>query len=224
MAISAENLETIIEKLIENKKDSYLEGERPENVLGVVLKEIGHETDDLYNEKELIERIKGNVEIKNNPNEQSIKAEQEAEAERLRQEAEAERLRKEAEAEKKRQEEERKKKKPTTLQITTNPTYTFVDESGGYYNLRTQIEVTNNADWNLAHLSIRATIYSDTGVKVGEIRMFDAPVKAGETKTMYSTAKLLTTDVTNTNFTYELSYPNWWYEGDSAQMPESGGF
>lgn len=53
MAISAENLETIIEKLIENKKDSYLEGERPENVLGVVLKEIGHETDDLYNEKHI---------------------------------------------------------------------------------------------------------------------------------------------------------------------------
>ena len=56
MAISAENLETIIEKLIENKKDSYLEGERPQNVLGVVLKEIGHETDDLYNEKELINK------------------------------------------------------------------------------------------------------------------------------------------------------------------------
>ena len=54
MAISAENLETIIEKLIENKADNYLEGERPQNVLGVVLKEIGHDTEDLYNEKELI--------------------------------------------------------------------------------------------------------------------------------------------------------------------------
>lgn len=53
MAISAENLETIIEKLIENKADNYLEGERPQNVLGVVLAEIGHKTEDLYNEKHI---------------------------------------------------------------------------------------------------------------------------------------------------------------------------
>jgi len=54
MAISAESLETIIDKLINEKKVNYLEKARETNALSVVLKEIGYEVEDIYNEDEII--------------------------------------------------------------------------------------------------------------------------------------------------------------------------
>lgn len=54
MAISSESLETIISKLINEKKVNYLDKERDTNALSVVLKEIGHEVEDIYNEDEII--------------------------------------------------------------------------------------------------------------------------------------------------------------------------
>ena len=52
MAISSEALQNIINNLIENKNVSYLEKDRPTNALSSVLKEVGYEIDDLYNEWE----------------------------------------------------------------------------------------------------------------------------------------------------------------------------
>lgn len=59
MSISSESLEAIIEKLIENKKVSYVEDNRKSNALSTVLKEIGHKDDDIYDEKDLIDKIHG---------------------------------------------------------------------------------------------------------------------------------------------------------------------
>ncbi len=56
MSMSSENLETIINKLITEPKVNYISEERPQNVLSVVLKEIGYETDDLYNEKQFMKK------------------------------------------------------------------------------------------------------------------------------------------------------------------------
>jgi len=50
MAISIESLENIITKLTTDKNVSYLETDRPENALSSVLKEVGYEIDDLYDE------------------------------------------------------------------------------------------------------------------------------------------------------------------------------
>lgn len=57
MSISAESLETIINNLISNKKVNYLDGTRETNALSVVLKEIGHEKEDIYNESEIIKEV-----------------------------------------------------------------------------------------------------------------------------------------------------------------------
>ena len=56
MSISAESLDIIIDKLIKNKKVNYLEKEREPNALSVVLKEIGYDTNDIYNENKIIEK------------------------------------------------------------------------------------------------------------------------------------------------------------------------
>lgn len=56
MAMSAENLETVIQKLIANQTVNYVTEERPQNVLSVVLKEIGYEIDDIYNEKQFMKK------------------------------------------------------------------------------------------------------------------------------------------------------------------------
>lgn len=56
MAMSAENLETVIHKLITNQTINYVIEERPQNVLSVVLKEIGYEIDDIYNEKQFMKK------------------------------------------------------------------------------------------------------------------------------------------------------------------------
>lgn len=58
MSISAENLENIINKLINNKQINYLEDVRKENALNIVLKEIGHHDDDIYNQKHIINKFK----------------------------------------------------------------------------------------------------------------------------------------------------------------------
>ena len=50
MSISVENLESIITKLVNNKQINYLEEERPQNVLGIILTEIGFDTKDMYDE------------------------------------------------------------------------------------------------------------------------------------------------------------------------------
>lgn len=52
MAISSESLQNIITKLINDKNVSYLESDRPANALSSVLKEVGYEIDDLYDEWE----------------------------------------------------------------------------------------------------------------------------------------------------------------------------
>lgn len=56
MAMSAENLETVIQKLIANQTVNYVTEERPQNILSVVLKEIGYEIDDIYNEKQFMKK------------------------------------------------------------------------------------------------------------------------------------------------------------------------
>lgn len=56
MSISAENLELILNKLINNKKVKYVEAERPENVLSSVLKEIGYKIEDLYGDKKYLKK------------------------------------------------------------------------------------------------------------------------------------------------------------------------
>ena len=52
MAISSESLQNIINKLINDNNVSYLESDRPANALSSVLKEVGYEIDDLYDEWE----------------------------------------------------------------------------------------------------------------------------------------------------------------------------
>lgn len=71
MSISAESLEIIINKLINEKNVNYLEKERETNALSVVLKEIGYDTNDIYNESKIIEK-------KFNKNEESKDKEEEA--------------------------------------------------------------------------------------------------------------------------------------------------
>lgn len=56
MSISSESLEIIIDKLIEEKKVNYLEKEREANALSVVLKEIGYEVEDIYEEYDIIKK------------------------------------------------------------------------------------------------------------------------------------------------------------------------
>lgn len=52
MSISIETLENIIYKLLNEKEVNYLTSDRPINALSSVLKEVGYEVDDLYNEWE----------------------------------------------------------------------------------------------------------------------------------------------------------------------------
>ncbi len=59
MSISSESLTNIINKLLENKKVNYIDKERPTNALSTVLKEVGHKCDDLYNERDLLDKIHG---------------------------------------------------------------------------------------------------------------------------------------------------------------------
>jgi hypothetical protein len=54
MSISSESLQSIITKLINSKEVIYLEDTRPKNALSVVLTEIGHFHEDIYNEKHYI--------------------------------------------------------------------------------------------------------------------------------------------------------------------------
>ena len=63
MAISSESLQNVIKKLLENQNINYIENQRPENALSVVLLEIGYEVQDLYDEKEFIKEEK--IENKN---------------------------------------------------------------------------------------------------------------------------------------------------------------
>ena len=56
MSISSESLEIIINKLIENKKVNYLEDTRSENALSIVLNEIGYKIDDIYGEKDIVDK------------------------------------------------------------------------------------------------------------------------------------------------------------------------
>lgn len=71
MSISSESLEAIIEKLIENKKVSYVEDNRKSNALSTVLKEIGHKDDDIYDEKDLMDKIHGREENKEEDNKET---------------------------------------------------------------------------------------------------------------------------------------------------------
>lgn len=57
MSISAESLESIIQKLIDKKETKYLEDDRETNALSTVLKEIGHEDEDIYDEKERLDEV-----------------------------------------------------------------------------------------------------------------------------------------------------------------------
>lgn len=50
MAISSESLQNVINKLIENKDVTYLTSDRPVNALSSVLKEVGYDIEDLYDE------------------------------------------------------------------------------------------------------------------------------------------------------------------------------
>ena len=52
MAISIESLQNIINKLIEDKDVTYLTSDRPVNALSSVLKEVGYDIEDLYDEWE----------------------------------------------------------------------------------------------------------------------------------------------------------------------------
>lgn len=209
---------------LEQLKEEKIKMEEKENIFNEVIEKQDLENKNIQDEKDKENKItqenKPAQSTQNQSNTQSSQSKQENVSSQSQQESSPSELQQESTPTQPKPSPE----KPTTLQITTNPIYTFIEEGGGYYHIRTSIDVTNNANWNLAHLSIRATIYSDTGSKVGEIRMFDSPLKSGETRTMYSSGKVSTSDVTNTNFTYELTYPNWWYEGDAAQKPESGGW
>lgn len=57
MSISAESLESIIQKLIDKKETKYLEDDRETNALSTVLKEIGHKDEDIYDEKERLDEV-----------------------------------------------------------------------------------------------------------------------------------------------------------------------
>ena len=71
MSISAESLEIIIDKLINEKKVNYLEKERGTNALSVVLKEIGYEVDDIYDEDDIIKKKFYEEENEDEPKEES---------------------------------------------------------------------------------------------------------------------------------------------------------
>ncbi|MGE5456322.1 MAG: S1C family serine protease [Ignavibacteriales bacterium] len=55
MSISSESLSNIIEKLIKNKKVTYMTSKRPENALSSVLNEIGYEFNEIYESDSLID-------------------------------------------------------------------------------------------------------------------------------------------------------------------------
>lgn len=74
MAISSDNLEIIIEKLIKEKNVNYIEKERPQNILGTILKEIGFEDKDLYDEKEHSNDKKEDKEENNNNNDNNTQS------------------------------------------------------------------------------------------------------------------------------------------------------
>lgn len=57
MSISAESLESIIQKLIDKKETKYLEDDRETNALSTVLTEIGHKDEDIYDEKERLDKV-----------------------------------------------------------------------------------------------------------------------------------------------------------------------
>jgi len=59
-AISSDTLELYINKLIENKNVTYLDNDRETNALGVVLKEVGFHTDDIYDEHKYFDRKNDN--------------------------------------------------------------------------------------------------------------------------------------------------------------------
>lgn len=80
MSISSESLEIIINKLIESKEVKYLEEERPSNALSIVLVEIGHKTDDMYNEKGYLKKNEEEI-----PVEDEEKYDEENNAEQLNQ-------------------------------------------------------------------------------------------------------------------------------------------
>ena len=58
MSISSESLQSIIAKLIDSENVVYLEDDRPQNALSVVLTEIGYFHQDIYNEKNYIRKHK----------------------------------------------------------------------------------------------------------------------------------------------------------------------
>lgn len=57
MSISVESLESIIQKLINKKETKYLETDREPNALSTVLTEIGHKDEDIYDEKEILDKV-----------------------------------------------------------------------------------------------------------------------------------------------------------------------
>ena len=70
MSISAENLENIISRLLEELEIEYLEDERPSNALNTVLIEIGHNDEDIYKQKDILEKIKEKHKDKNKDDKQ----------------------------------------------------------------------------------------------------------------------------------------------------------
>ena len=57
MSISVESLESIIQKLITKKETKYLENDREANALSTVLTEVGHKDEDIYDEKEILDKV-----------------------------------------------------------------------------------------------------------------------------------------------------------------------
>ncbi len=79
MAISSESLNSIITKLIETKKVSYIDKERPSNALNTVLIEVGHKHDheDIYHEKDILDKINGIEKTKEEQKEEAKEDEKE---------------------------------------------------------------------------------------------------------------------------------------------------
>ena len=82
MSISSESLQIIISKLLDLKKVSYLEGERPKNHLNVVLNEIGYKYDDVYNEQQYLNKYvhgkKNNTDSKSNESDNNVDSEKDS--------------------------------------------------------------------------------------------------------------------------------------------------
>ena len=68
IAISSESLINIIYKLTSDKKITYIESERPQNALSIVLTEVGYKTEDLYNEKKHLPKKEDSSNKNNNSN------------------------------------------------------------------------------------------------------------------------------------------------------------